>query len=205
MATTIGARIKGLREAKGWTQDDLAEHAGMNRVTIAKYEIGTIEPKSNSLSKLAKAFGISADLLLGEKPNGDAQAVRVPVLGTIPAGVPIEAIEDILDWEEIPASMANGGKEYFALQIHGDSMTPTYQDGDVVIIRRQDTCESGQDCAVIVNGSDSTFKRVRRSLDGIVLQPLNSAYTPLVYTNAQIEALPVRILGVAVEIRRKLI
>lgn len=199
-------RLKECREKAGYSQKQVAIMLDVAGPSVSNWERGKTNPTHENLARLAALYHVSVDYLMGmETQPASSDAIRVPVLGTIPAGVPIEAIEDILDWEEIPASMANGGKEYFALQIHGDSMTPTYHDGDVVIIRRQDTCESGQDCAVIVNGSDSTFKRVRRSLDGIVLQPLNSAYTPLVYTNAQIEALPVRILGVAVEIRRKLI
>lgn len=204
MATGIGDRIKGLREAKGWTQDELAEYAGMNRVTIAKYEVGIIAPKSNSLSKLAKAFGISADLLLDEKPNSDAQAVRIPVLGTIPAGVPIEAIEDVLDWEEIPADWTRGGKEYFALRVTGGSMYPEYRDGDVIVLRKQETCETGQDCAVMVNGDDATFKRVRWSERGIMLQALNPDYESYLYTHDEWTEKNGRILGVVVELRRKI-
>ena len=204
MATSIGARIKGLREARGWTQDDLAENAGMNRVTIAKYEIGIIEPKSNSLAKLAQAFGISADLLLDEKPHSGAQAVRIPVLGTIPAGVPIEAIEDILDWEEIPADWTRGGKEYFALRVTGNSMYPEYRDGDVIVLRKQETCETGQDCAVMVNGDDATFKRVKWSERGVMLQAINPDYESYIFTHAEWAKKNGRILGVVVQLRRNI-
>ncbi len=123
-------------------------------------------------------------------------------MGTIPAGVPLEAIEDVLDYEELPESMFSGGREYFALKIKGDSMIPRYEDGDVVILRKQDSCESGQDCAVLVNGNDATFKRVRMNEKTLTLQPLNPAYEPMVYTTKEVVDLPVRILGVAVEIRR---
>lgn len=63
---SIGDRIKQLREAKKWTQDDLAEAAGIHRVTIAKYEAGKVEPKSTSLSRLAAALDVDAGFLLGE-------------------------------------------------------------------------------------------------------------------------------------------
>ena len=98
--------------------------------------------------------------------------------------------------------MFSGGREYFALKIKGDSMIPRYEDGDVVILRKQDSCESGQDCAVLVNGNDATFKRVRMNEKTLTLQPLNPAYEPMVYTTKEVADLPVRILGVAVEIRR---
>ena len=136
--------------------------------------------------------------------RANPRPIRVPVLGTIPAGIPLEAIEDVLDYEEIPADMARGGKEYFGLKVKGDSMSPRYEDGDVLIFRVQDSCESGQDCAVIVNGNEATFKRVRLSPQGITLHPLNPAYETRFFTNQEINDLPVRILGVVVELRRKI-
>ena len=116
----------------------------------------------------------------------------------------MEAIEDIIDYEEVPADWGRGGQEYFALKIRGNSMKPVYLNGDVLIFRRQDTCDSGQDCAVMVNGDDATFKRVRRTSDGVTLQPLNPDFEPRHYTSKEIEELPVRVIGVVVEIRRKI-
>lgn len=125
------------------------------------------------------------------------------VYGTIPAGTPIECIENIIDTEEISVDMLKGGKEYFGLRVKGNSMEPEYLDGDTLILLKQDDCENGDDCVVMVNGQDGTFKRVFKNENGIILQPLNSAYNPVPYTNKEIEELPVRILGVVEEIRRK--
>lgn len=83
-------------------------------------------------------------------------------------------------------------------------MSPTYLDGDTIILEKVDDCESGQDAVVMVNGNDGTFKRVFKNENGIILQPLNPEYQPLVFSNEQIINLPVRIIGVAKEIRRKL-
>lgn len=197
--------LKELRKSAHYTQQKLADKLGVGRSTVAMWETGGADFGTDMAKRIADLLGVPVGVLLGEtSAPSSPDALRIPVLGTIPAGVPLEAIEDVLDYEEIPAAMARGGKEFFALQIHGDSMEPVYLDGDVVILRKSDTCESGQDCAVRINGDEATFKRVRRSLGGIVLQPLNSDYAPLVYTNAQIAALPVDIVGVAVEIRRKL-
>ena len=82
-------------------------------------------------------------------------------------------------------------------------MFPEYLDGDTLILLKQDNCESGDDCVVMVNGNDGTFKRVFKNENGIILQPLNNQYSPMPYTNKEIEELPVRILGVVEEIRRK--
>lgn len=82
-------------------------------------------------------------------------------------------------------------------------MFPEYLDGDTLILLKQDNCESGDDCVVMVNGNDGTFKRVFKNENGIILQPLNNQYSPMSYTNKEIEELPVRILGIVEEIRRK--
>ena len=98
--------------------------------------------------------------------------------------------------------MLRGDKEYFGLKVKGNSMGPKYLDGDTLIIQKLNDCESGQDCIVMVNGDDGTFKRVIKNKDGIILQPLNPNYEIKFYTNKQIEELPIKILGVVKEIRR---
>lgn len=206
-------RLKQERIKQGMLQKDVAQRLKIDRTTYVKYETGQSEPNFEMLSKLADLFGVTTDYLLGRadgpsalhSPASSAKPKayrRIPVLGSIPAGVPIEAVEDIEDWEDLPESMFKGGAEYFALKVKGDSMFPKYEDGDVLILRRQDSCESGQDCAVMVNGDEASFKRVRLSEHGVTLQPLNSKYDPLFFTNQEVINLPVRILGVVVELRR---
>lgn len=133
---------------------------------------------------------------------GRRTALRIPVLGSVPAGIPLEAIEDIVDWEEIPLEWTRGGKEFFSLRVKGDSMHPLFLEGDTIILRKEDNCESGDICVVYVNGNDATLKKVVKRQGCIVLQPLNPAYDPKVYDYND-ELNPVRIAGVVVEIRRK--
>ena len=148
-------------------------------------------------------FVVNQDLPSNHKDNKRNDFAIVFVYGTIPAGIPMECIEDIIDTEEISADMLKGGKQYFGLKIKGDSMEPEYLDGDVIILQKQDDCENGDDCVVMVNGNDGTFKRVFKNENGIILQPLNNKYQPMIYSNKQIENLPVKILGVFEELRRK--
>ena len=139
-----------------------------------------------------------------EKNNAqNNNSAIVFVYGTIPAGIPMECIEDIIDTEEISADMLKGGKQYFGLCVKGDSMFPEYLDGDTLIIEKVEDCENGQDCIIMVNGSDGTFKRVFKNENGIILQPLNPTFSPMVYSNEDIEKLPIRIIGRVVELRRK--
>lgn len=97
------------------------------------------------------------------------------------AGTPIEAVEDILDYEEIDAKTAASG-EYFALQIKGQSMEPKISDGDVVIVRQQSVCNSGDIAVVLVNGDEATVKRIKKRPEGIMLIPSNPAYEPMFYS-----------------------
>lgn len=206
----FGQKIKKLRNEKGWTQEYVAEQLNISIPALSRYESGTYEPKSLSIvSDFAKLYNVSSDYLLGleveydEKDSSPSSAV-VLVYGTIPAGIPIECIEEIIDTEEIPASMLKGGKQYFGLRIKGNSMSPTYLDGDTLILEKVEDCENGRDAVVMINGNDGTFKRVFKNENGIILQPLNPEYQPLVFSNEQILNLPVKIIGVAREIRRKI-
>lgn len=119
------------------------------------------------------------------------------------AGIPLDAIEEIIDYEEIPKSMSATG-EFFALQVKGDSMLPTLKDGDVVIVKKQPTVDSGDIAIVLVNGNEATVKEVKESPGGITLIGHNVAvYTPQFYSNEEIKSLPVEVLGKVVEMRRK--
>lgn len=207
MSKNIGDRIRNIRERKHLTQEDLADLTNIHRVTIAKYESGKIEPSSNSLKKLAYALEVSVDEIVNDNAYLKSMAsvsIKIPVLGTIPAGIPLEAIEDIIDWEEIPADWTRGGKEYFALKVHGDSMYPRYEEGDIIILRRTNEFLHGKDCVVMVNSDEATFKRIKVVGDGIMLQPINPGYDSVIYSFDGVKRLPVKVLGVVVELRRKI-
>lgn len=198
-------RLKQLRIAKGLTQKSVAEALSIARNTYNQYETGKRAPDIETFCRIASFFGVSVDYLVGrDEEMGKLPKRTIPVLGTIPAGVPMEAIEDIIDYEDLSPEEANDSHEYFGLKIRGRSMMPEYLDGDTIIVRRQETARTGEDVVVMVNGDDATFKRLQRTSDGITLIPLNAAeFSPVFYTNSQIEALPVRVLGVCVELRRK--
>ena len=132
------------------------------------------------------------------------QAVKIPVLGTVVAGLPMEAIENIVDYEEITPALAAQG-EFFALRIKGQSMEPRICEGDVVIVKKQEDIESGDTAIVLVNGGEATVKKVKKTEEGIMLIANNMAvYSPHFYSNKDIESLPVQIIGKVVELRGKL-
>ena len=130
------------------------------------------------------------------------KAVRVPVLGRVAAGIPISAIEDIIDYEEISEKMAHTGT-FFALKIKGNSMEPKIENGSIVIVRQQEDAESGSIVIALVNGDDAVCKKLIKSKNGLSLVSQNPAYDPMIFTNSEVDSLPVKIIGKVVEIRTK--
>ncbi len=195
--------MKEARKAAGLTQVEVAKIIGLSQGQYSVWENGKSKVDGISISRLAELFGVTSDYLLG-KVDTPQNSVRIPVLGAVPAGIPLEAIEDVLDWEEIPAAMCAGGREYFALRVTGDSMWPDYLEGDVVIVRKSSTCESGDVCVVYVNGYDATLKQVKLAENGsLTIVPKNPSYPPRTFSPQEIRELPVSIAGVVVELRRK--
>ena len=182
---------------------------------LSQYVNGKSNPDNEKIFLLSKVFGVSEAWLLGydvprykitEEIEDDIpptpQGIKIPVLGTVAAGIPISAVEDILDYEEIPQSWQNQG-EFFALKIKGDSMEPRMESGDVVIVKQQSDANSGDTVIVLVNGDDATCKRLEKTDNGIMLVSTNLKYPPMFYSLEDIQTKPVVILGKVVELRQK--
>lgn len=202
---SIGQRIKNARKNAGLTQLELAEKTKLSRSYIGDIEKDRYNPSVSTLELIATATGVPASKLLSSSVQTTIQStgVRIPVLGKVVAGIPLEAITDIIDYEEIPAQMAKSGT-YFALQVKGRSMEPTLHEGDVVIVRQQPEVENGEIAIVLVNGDEATVKEVKEGPDGLTLIGHNvGVYSPHFYTREQIQDLPIRIIGKVVELRRK--
>lgn len=197
----LNEKIKRLRKEHGYNQTKVAEKIGVSQNAYSRYELGLSEPKYFVLSELAKLYGMTVESILDNEPIQKV-GFKIPVLGTIPAGIPIEAVEEILDYEEIPQEWTTQG-EYFGLKVKGNSMEPRIMNGDVVICRKQESADSGDVCVIMVNGNDATLKQIKKDANGISLVPFNQNYSPMFYSNEQIATLPVRIIGKVVELRGK--
>lgn len=202
----IGDRIKKMRLEKGYTQEKLGSFAGVSKATVNRYECGVITNiPSDKIEKIADALDVEPSYLMGwEEEPPKPTPYRIPVLGRVAAGIPIDAIQEVLDFEELPKHMENDGYEYFALQINGDSMTPLIMQGDYVIVRRLSTAKHGDIAIVLINGSDAACKRIELTGTELCLVSLNKNYPTLKFTPQEIDELPVLILGRVIEIRRKL-
>ena len=196
-------KLKELRTAKGLTQAKLAEKLNLSRSTIAMYETEQSEPDVNTLKAMATFFGVSLDYLLEQ--DEETKVCKIPIVGTIPAGIPLEAIEEIIDYEEISPELQRSGK-YIGLKVKGESMEPLINDGDVVILKQCSEANSGDIVAVYVNGYDATLKRLKLEDNGLWLLPENpnSNFKPQFYSKKDVETIPIKIIGKAIEVRRKL-
>lgn len=200
--------LKSLRSSHGLTQEELSKNLKISRSTIGMYESGARQPDFETLELIADYFNVDTDYLLGRTnkttyiPTPSRKGIVINVLGRVAAGIPLEAIEDIIDTEEISEEMAKTG-EFFGLQINGDSMEPKFSKGDVVIVRKQDDAESGDIVIAMVNGDDATCKRLKKYQEGIALISTNPAYDPIYFSNKEIEEKPVHIIGKVVELRAK--
>lgn len=219
-------RLNALLKEKHMSKRMLERKAGLGVGTTVKWK--TISPTTQNLQKVANVLGMTTGYLTGEsefKTEQDAlihrwnqemsadlpdeirrieAGVRIPVLGEIPCGIPIEAIEfcDVEEWEEISETMSRQGR-FFALKVKGDSMSPRIQAGDILIVLSVPDAESGDIVIVRINGQDACCKKLIKQQGGIVLQSFNPAYHPMFFTEQQVQELPVEIIGKVVENRQK--
>lgn len=187
--------LKRLLYERQLLQVDVAKRLGITKQTVSMWCAGQSMPRGETMTQLLQVLGVSLDELTGASQTAPAKGsvLRVPILGRIPAGVPLEMIEDIEGYEEIPWRPG----EFFGLRVRGSSMSPAIQDGDLVILKKQEDVESGQIAAVSIGGEDATLKKVQKVDGHVVLLPLNPAYDPMLFP-----ASFVRILGLLVESKR---
>lgn len=210
--------IKYLRENKGISKSELAKKINVNQSTLSRWENEEMGATVDNALDVANFFNVSMADLVGKDLSFDNAVyidvhndiVQIPVLGTIKAGIAMEAQEDIIEYVDIPKEWTKGGKSFYGLLISGDSMMPKYQEKDIVIFEYTNDyiAANKKDCAVMVNGNDATFKNITITNDGITLVPLNinnsDSYVPTFYNKEQIQSLPVKIIGIAKEKRTRL-
>ena len=202
--------VRYIRALRGYSQLALSKLLGYTSAAIvSQWEAGRATPPADTLTRLAAMANCSVDDLLYRdlsKPlNRDEYpraSCRIPVYSAVHAGIPCEAIEEPVDWEDIPEDWTAGGREYFAVKVKGDCMEPEYRQGDVVIVQYSSTCNSGDDAIVRVNGDDAMLRRVIINGPVIALQPLNPSYAPTLLSGAAGEP-PVSVIGVVRELRRR--
>jgi len=208
----FASRLKQLREGKALLQQDMANLLNISKSAYGFYEQGKREPDFSALSALADFFGVSIDYLLGrshQEPVADEQRfppeVPVPILGCIRAGPDGLLQEEFIGNVMTERRLVSGGP-HFWLEVRGDSMTGmAINEGDLVLICREPCTENGKICAVMIDRSEATLKRVRFEKDGLLLEAGNPAYPPRFFSRADVESGSVEIIGVAKQIRRLIV
>ena len=202
----FGNNLRNLREDHGLSMDSFCStfneryNAKLNKSTVSRYENESQEPALSTAVKIAEYFSIEVDdLLYG---NSSAKGIRIPVYGKVAAGIPLEMVEDIIDYEEIPAKWGDPS-DFFCLQIEGNSMEPRIANGDVVVVKKQADADTGDIVIFSVNGEYASCKRLRKMDDGLMFIPNNNEYFPKMYRWDEVKDLPVQILGKVIELRAK--
>ena len=168
-------RVRELRIMAGLQQKELAILAGVSHPTVSDWETGKKNPSGERLKKLSQIFGVDNATILGYDPVYiPIQRNAVPIIGEIACGTPIMAEENIEGYADVP----DGVRADFALICKGNSMEPTFKDGDAVLIRKQPDVENGQIAAVSIDG-EATLKHVYHQPDGLMLVAENPAYSPI--------------------------
>lgn len=209
---SMNERISARRKELGLTLDEIAAFVGVNKGTVSRWESGGIDNmRRDKIAKLADVLKVSPLFIMGMQdtistapaPRPQKKGVRIPVFSSIPTAISIEAVKEVIDYEEIDAELARTG-DFFGLLIHDESMQPVLFVDDVVIVRKQSTVETGDIAVILIDGDAATVKKIHRNHGGLMLIGYNAAsYEPHFYSNEEIENLPVQILGKAIELRRK--
>lgn len=196
----IARNLKRIMYEQGVSQSKMSNDLKISKSTLSHWMNGSRSPKMPSIDLLCHYLNVSRADIMEENPPKTTKGIRIPVYGRVAAGIPIEAIENIVDYEEIPETWVG---DYAALKVRGDSMSPRIADGDTLIVRRQDDADSGDIVIAIINGQDATVKKLIKQPDGITLQPFNPMYEPMFFSIERQQSIPVTIWGKVVENRQK--
>lgn len=195
-----GEKIKKARLERGYTQKDIAEFLKLSDAQISRMEHSVNMPNMEQIIKLSELLGkpvsyFFSDSWIGVDEVDNKNIAYIPVLGQIACGEPIMTTENIECYEPMLKETLPSGNLAF-LEAYGDSMSPTIEDGDLVLISIQSEIEDGEICAVLLEGGDrATLKRVKRQGNMILLLSDNSAYDPIIIT----EESQARIFGKAIQ------
>lgn len=195
--------IKKRRKELNITLEEIGDYVGVSKATVQRWETGSISNmRQDRIKKLSEILELDPTLFIEGEGGESPVFVRIPVLGRVAAGLPITAQEDIVGFEKVPSEWAKEST-LFALCLKGDSMEPRMTDGDVIIVRKQEDVESGEIAVVMVGEEEATCKKVVKHSEGIVLVSNNPKYAPVFFSTAEIDALPVKILGKVIELRAR--
>lgn len=212
----VGRRLKEARERNKITLEEAGKKVDVHKSTVLRWENGETEKiKLPILETLADYYNVNPAWLAGfdvpmerylntyKTDKLGNPVTSIPILGTVKAGYDYLAQENWIGTIDVETSLVGNGEEYFALKIKGDSMAPVFLENDIVIIKKQDNCENNEFAVIIINGDEGTLKKVKKTDSGIILQPLNPAYGPIMYTYEEVQMIPIKIVGIVKQLKRE--
>lgn len=214
----LGLYLKRCRDIKDLSLREVDKLTGISYTHLNMIENGKRNVTPALLRTLANLYGLDyldlyekagyIDLVNDERRNKykidelGNPVKEVPLLGTVKAGYDYLAQENWIGTVDVDASLVKDGSEYFALKVHGDSMSPVLIENDIVIVKKQDDFETGDIVVAIINGDEATIKKGKKTDNSILLQPLNNNYEPLIFTNDEMKTIPVKIIGIVKQLKR---
>lgn len=195
--------LRSVLAVRELSNNAFAKLMSVSPTTVSYWLNGKNFPEMNRINQMSEVLNCSISELL---PTDDApKTVKIPVLGSVIAGIPISAITDILGYEEIPEHLARTGT-FFGLRVKGNSMEPEMREDDILIVKKESTIENGAIGVVLFDGEDATVKKVMKSKEGITLVGYNvTVYPPHFYSNNDIMEKRIQIIGHVIQIRRNLL
>ena len=191
--------LKYYMELNNKDRNDICRDLKFPYTTFAEWYNGNIYPRIDKIEMIADYFGIKKSDLIERKEKKDkfgTSVVSIPILGTVKAGYNYLAQENWIGSIDVETSLVGDGKDFIALKIHGDSMSPVLIEDDIVIVHKQDDFNNGDNCVILINGDEATIKKVYKGTTGIKLQAVNPYYPPRIFTEDEIKNLPVKVIGV---------
>lgn len=212
LVDTFSNRLNTAMRIRNIKATELSEKTGIAKSSLSEYINGKYEAKQDGVYLLARALNVNEAWLMGLDVPMDREArtdilgnpiVSIPLLGSVKAGYDYLAQENWIGTVDVETSLVGDGKDFFALKVKGDSMAPVFLEEDIVIVKKQNDCENNEFAIVIINGDEGTLKKIKKTDNGIILQPLNPAYGPVMYTKEEMETIPVLIAGIVKQLKRE--
>lgn len=187
----IASRIKQLAKDNNISIGRLCKECGLG-VNYINQMSNKTSVSREKIEIIANYFSVSVEYLLGE-PQNNNQMIELPILGEVSAGYGKYADNEIIGTQYVPLNWLSGNEPHVLLRVKGDSMFPKFEEGDLALVRCQESVDSGSYAVALIDGDNGVIKRVVYGSNWIELQSLNHMYSPRRFEDEDVTR--VRIFG----------
>ena len=202
---TFAEKLKEARQKANLSQAELADKLGLNLRTYGSYERGERDVSTSLLRLICQTLRVSSDELLSnedDKPNAaplaENKIYQIPVFSSVSAGFGTYACSDIVTYMPLFIEHEADVPDMLCIKVTGDSMFPKIEDGDIIIVRKQDSVDSGSIAVVLVDNEEGFVKKVVYDQETIELHSINPEYAPKIFKGE--EVLRVRVVGLVKQV-----